>query len=491
MAHTTSLRRNCAALLAGTMLALPLAAQPALLSGPAAAHEQMESIAGMVSKVKPGVVTVLTRSNGASGQAEGLAQIPDGPFKEFMERFFQQRPGAPEAQPRGPVLRGLGSGFIIDKAGYVVTNRHVIAEADDITVVLDDGTELAATAVGSDDKTDLAVLQVKSDKPLPTVSWGDSDAIEVGDPIVAIGNPFGLGGTVTSGIVSARGRNIRSGPYDDFIQVDAAINRGNSGGPLFDREGGVVGVNTAIYSPNGGNVGLGFAIPSNQARKIVAELIDTGVVERGFIGVAVQPVTPEIADSLGLNNARGALIASVRPDGPAARAGLKPGDVILSFGHSQIDSARDIARTVADTDPGSANRLTVWRDGRAQTLTITVGRLDATPQVAMGGKDGSGHEVGALGLALADVNDQTRARFGLPPDTEGVVVVGVDPKKPAAQKGIAVGDVILAVGQTRIDGIAGLRKAIDTLADGQRKSALLLVQKHGQQTYIAVPLAVA
>lgn len=489
MAHMTKYRHGIAAALATTMLAAPLTLQPALLgSGLAHAHEQTHAIADMVKVVKPGVVTVLTVSDGDSSEPEAMPQIPDGPFKDFMERFFQNRPGMQPQQP-GRKLRGLGSGFIIDESGYVVTNRHVVADASKITVVLDDGTQFDATKVGADDKTDLAVLRIESDKALTTVSWGNSDDVEIGDPIVAIGNPFGLGGTVTSGIVSARGRDLRSGPYDDFLQVDAAINRGNSGGPLFDHEGKVIGVNTAIFSPNGGNVGLGFAIPSNLARKIVAELIEKGVVERGFLGVAVQPVTPEIADSLGLQSPKGALIANVNENGPAAKAGLRTGDVILSFGHSNIENAKDIARVVADSDPGTRHRVAIWRDGKAQSLNVTVGRMDGEPRTAAVTPDAA--STGALGLALAELDDGMRARLGLSADTSGVAVVGVDPGKAAAQKGIGVGDVILAVGQTRISSIADLNDALETLRSKDRKSALLLIQRSGRQSYVAVPLAVA
>lgn len=492
MAHMTKYRRGIAAALATTMLALPMAIQPALFStGSALAHEQVHELAEIVKTVKPGVVTVLTVGNSGAESLQQLPQIPDGPFKDFMERFFQDPPGVPQKRSPGHKTRGLGSGFVIDEAGYIVTNRHVIADADQITVVLDDGTQFPATLVGKDDKTDLAVLQVTTDTELTAVEWGDSNTMEVGDPIFAIGNPFGLGGTVTSGIVSARGRDLRSGPYDDFLQVDAAINRGNSGGPLFSHDGKVIGVNTAIYSPNGGNVGLGFAIPSNQARKIIAELIDNGSVERGFIGVSIQPVTPEIADSLGLNSAKGALVASITENGPAATAGLKTGDVILSFGPTQIESARDIARIVADTDPGSRQRMAVWRDGRAQSLTITVGRMEDQPRTAAIDDATKASPVGSLGLALAELDDEVRARLGLDSDTSGVAVVGVDPEKPAASRGISVGDVILAVGQTRISNLAELRDALESLRDQQRKSALLLIQHRGRQTYVAVPLAVA
>ena len=340
---------------------------PATAAAPAAV---LPSFAPLVKATRPTVVTIRT-----TGTAQENAQI-DPQMREFMERFFGRDFGG-QVPRSGPRPQGLGSGFIVNGNGTIVTNNHVIDNSDDIKVILSDGEELDATLVGSDPKTDLAVLRVEAGHALPTVSWGNSDAVEVGDWAIAIGNPFGLGGTVTAGIVSARGRDIRSGPYDDFFQVDTSINRGNSGGPLFDQTGQVIGVNTAIFSPSGGNVGIGFAIPSNQAREVVADLIENGSVERGWLGVSIQPVTDEIAAAIGMDAAKGALIADVVEGGPAEDGGLKRGDVILSFGSTAIDTVRDLTRTVADTDPGTSTSVRVLRKGEEQTVTIRTGKFPA------------------------------------------------------------------------------------------------------------------
>ena len=355
-------------------VAAPLAYQtmvtaPATAAAPAAV---LPSFAPLVQATRPAVVTIKT-----SGSARQAQQQIDPQMREFMERFFGRQFGQNGPQGRGQRPQGLGSGFIIDSNGTVVTNNHVIDDSDEITVVLSDGEELSATLIGSDPKTDLAVLRVESGRKLPTVPWGNSDKVEVGDWAIAIGNPFGLGGTVTAGIVSARGRDIRSGPYDDFLQVDTSINRGNSGGPLFDQTGNVIGVNTAIFSPSGGNVGIGFAIPSNQAREVVADLIQNGSVERGWLGVSIQPVTDEIAAAIGMDEPKGALIANIVDGGPAEDGGLRRGDVILSFGKNAIDKVRDLTRSVADTDPGTRTKVRVLRKGSEKTLTIETGRFPA------------------------------------------------------------------------------------------------------------------
>ena len=338
----------------------------------------LPSFAPLVKATRPAVVTIRT----AGRKQDALVQGPqiDPQMREFLERFFgrdpfgnlPQRRQAPNGGQQRPM--GLGSGFIIDADGVIVTNNHVVAGADEITVVLANGDELDATLIGTDDKTDLAVLRVDAGRDLPTVPWGDSDKVEVGDWAIAIGNPFGLGGSVTAGIVSARGRDIRSGPYDDFLQVDAPINRGNSGGPLFDQQGNVIGVNTAIFSPSGGNVGIGFAIPANLAREIVSELIEDGSVQRGWLGVSIQPVTPEIADAIGLEHAAGALIADVNDGGPAARGGLKRGDVILRFDDVDIETVKDLTRAVARTDPGTRTDVQIWRKGSEKTLKVRTGK---------------------------------------------------------------------------------------------------------------------
>lgn len=360
-------------LLTGALaVAAPLTYQ-AIQSNPASAAAPvavLPSFAPLVKATRPAVVTIRTSGTAREGQ-----QI-DPQMREFMERFFG-RDFSDEAPRRGPRPQGLGSGFIVRSNGTIVTNNHVVENSDDIKVILSDGEELSATLIGSDPKTDLAVLRVEAGRALPTVNWGNSDAVEVGDWAIAIGNPFGLGGTVTAGIVSARGRDIRSGPYDDFFQVDTSINRGNSGGPLFDQTGQVIGVNTAIFSPSGGNVGIGFAIPSNQAREVVADLITSGSVERGWLGVSIQPVTDEIAAAIGMDEAKGALIADVVNGGPAEDGGLRRGDVILSFGSKPIGTVRDLTRTVADTDPGTSTRVRVLRKGQEETVTVRTGRFPA------------------------------------------------------------------------------------------------------------------
>ena len=362
-------------------LAAPFALQGSQEATAAAPSIVLPSFAPLVKATQPSVVTIQTKGS-TDRIAQGNPQI-DPQMREFMERFFGRDPfGQQPGQRQRPGQRhsvpmGLGSGFIIDAKGLVVTNNHVIDNADEITVILQNGEELEAELVGKDAKTDLAVLRVDAGRDLPTVPWGNSDEVEVGDWAIAIGNPFGLGGSVTAGIVSARGRDIRSGPYDDFLQVDAPINRGNSGGPLFDQLGNVIGVNTAIFSPSGGNVGIGFAIPANQAREIVADLIDNGSVERGWLGVSIQPVTPEIADAIGLETAEGALIAEVTADGPAKKGGLKRGDVIIGFGSADIGSVKDLTRAVADTDPGTSAKVRIFRKGSFETKTIKTGRFPA------------------------------------------------------------------------------------------------------------------
>ncbi len=368
-------------LLTGALaVAAPFALQGGQSATAAAPSIVLPSFAPLVKATQPAVVTIQTKGS-ADRIANNQPQI-DPQMREFMERFFgrdpfgQQQPGQ-RLKPgqRRSVPTGLGSGFIIDAKGLVVTNNHVIDNADEITVILQDGEELEAELVGKDSKTDLAVLRVDAGRNLPTVPWGNSDTVEVGDWAIAIGNPFGLGGSVTAGIVSARGRDIRSGPYDDYLQVDAPINRGNSGGPLFDQLGNVIGVNTAIFSPSGGNVGIGFAIPANQAREIVSDLIDNGSVERGWLGVSIQPVTPEIADAIGLDAAKGALISEVTDRGPAKQGGLRRGDVILRFGGTDIGNVKDLTRAVADTDPGTQAKVRIYRKGDLQTKTVKTGRF--------------------------------------------------------------------------------------------------------------------
>ncbi len=364
--------------------ALAIVAMLAFAPAPAAARGAGESFAPLVREVSPAVVNIAASRDAQPrdvAQPQRPAPVPGSPLEEFLRRFGG--PGArPDAAPRRATA--LGSGFVVDPAGYIVTNNHVAGEATDISVTFADGRQLKARLVGRDEKTDLALLKVESDRPLEAVRWGDSDAVQVGDWVLAVGNPFGLGGTVTAGIVSARGRDIQAGPYDDFLQLDAPINQGNSGGPAFDMQGAVIGVNTAIYSPNGGSVGIGFAIPSAIARPVVEELRARGRVERGWIGVAVQPLTPEIALGLGLQATQdGALVAQVEPGSPAAIGGLRQGDVVVGVDGKPVNRLRELPRAIAATKPGASATLDILRRGAAMQVTLRVGATpnDCFPQM--------------------------------------------------------------------------------------------------------------
>jgi len=478
---------------------MPAYAETAAMDAVAAPH----SYADVVAAAKPAVVTVRTEIEARNVRADAGPEGMMAP-EDFFRRFFGEDapfPGLPDLpdlrrgpQDGGPQGRGgmsLGSGFIVSKDGYIVTNHHVIDNASAITVTLDDGTELEAELVGHDAKRDLAVLKVQADRDLPTVEWGDSDALRLGDPVIAIGDPFGIGTTVTSGIVSARGRDLRNGPYDDFIQIDAAINHGNSGGPLLDATGKVIGVNTAIYSPNGGNVGVGFAIPSDQAEATVAAIIEGGSIEHGFIGVSIQALDEDIAGAVGLDAPHGALVAAVSEGSPADEAGVRQGDIILSVNGTAAETPRDVSRMIADLRPGEEATLGLWRDGREEKLTFPVGRMEGE-QTAMAetpespaGKDAA---VAELGIEVATLDDATRAELGLPQGETGVVVTGVDAEGPAAGKGIETGDVILSVNQTDVDSPADIAKEIDAARSQDRTAALLLVERQGQRLFVAVPL---
>ena len=451
------------------------------------------SLAPLAERVSPAVVTIsATRTvmDAESAAPRKLPFPPDSPFEEFFRDFGgPDGPGQPEQGPRGGT--SVGSGFIIDGAGHVVTNNHVVEGGQDIKVTLHDGTELPATVVGRDAKTDLALLKVASDKDLPHLAFGDSDKARVGDWVVAIGNPFGLGGTVTTGVVSARGRNINAGPYDDFIQTDAAINRGNSGGPMFNLNGEVIGINTAIFSPSGGSVGIGFAIPSNLAKHVVAQLKEHGVVERGWLGVRIQPVTPEIAEGLGLEKAQGALVAEVTPGSPAAKAGVRQGDVVTRFDGKPIDNVRDLTRHVADTAVGSDAKVEVLRKGKETTLTTRIEKQAEEPQVASAdGDDAQEQQAGhpALqGLKLATLDPEMRKQLGLGRDAKGVVVVGVSPK--AGPLPVQRGDLIQRVGGDEVSSPAELARKVAEAGKAGRKSVLLLVNRQGSESFVALKLA--
>ena len=484
-------------------LAAPLAAlPPSPVSAQIPPPGAPSSFAPLAQRLLPAVVNIQTTQAVGPARAQrpdapDVPQAPPGsPFEEFFRDFLERNrpPGGPPApnRPQAPTRRAqsLGSGFIIDPAGYVVTNNHVIDGADEINVVLHDNTTLKAELVGTDPRTDVALLRVQPASPLPSVTFGDSDTALVGDWVLAIGNPFGLGGSVTAGIVSARGRDIRQGLYDDFIQTDAAINRGNSGGPLFDLEGKVVGINTAIYSPTGGSIGIGFSIPSNLARNIVAQLQDGGKVRRGWLGVNIQQVTDEIAESLGLRNgARGALVARAQEGGPAAAAGIQAGDVILRFNGHEVREMRNLPRIVADTGVGSSVPVIVWRDGQEKTLIVTVAELPAeqtaaaTPGPAPRPQT---MELAGLGLRIAPMSSETRERFSLRPESRGVVITEVAPGSPAAERELRPGDVIVEVQQERVNSPQEVQERLDRLRRQNRASALLLIE--GPQGQRWVPL---
>ncbi len=488
------LRRTVAALLLGTTVLTG----PFLIANTAPAtaaatitQEAPVSFADLVDRVTPAVVNISTTQEAKAERGNPrLPAFPQGsPFEEFFRQFQDQfgQGAEPQAQPRGG-MGALGSGFIIDAAGHVVTNNHVIDGAKDITVTLQDGSALPATLVGRDAKTDIALLKVKSDKPLPHLDWGDSDAARVGDWVMAVGNPFGLGGTVTKGIVSARGRDIHSGPYDDFLQLDAAINRGNSGGPTFAMDGRVIGINTAIYSPNGGSVGIGFAIPSNLAKQVVAQLKESGHVERGWLGVKVQEVSPEIAEGVGLDQPKGALVAEVTEGSPAAKAGLRQGDVILAYNGKPVDSIRDVTRRVADTKAGDKAEMTVLRSGKEMTVAAAIDRLPDEQQVASAG-DGPATKSAAdavKGLKLAPLDGTTRSRLGLGDDVKGVVVTGLSPK--AGDVALRPGDVIVRVGDHAVTSPSEVSKSVAAAEKAGRKAVLLLVNRQGSESFVPLKL---
>jgi len=452
------------------------------------------SFAPIVAADKPTVVTITSKMKptNVGFDAQGGYQ----PFDEEFRQFFGNQ-GIPMPQqnpePASQQMTALGSGFIVDPSGIIVTNNHVIDGAMDIKVTLDDGTELPAKLIGRDAKTDLAVLKIKAPKALPTIGWGDSDRLRAGDPILAIGNPFGIGTTVTSGIVSARGRDLNNGPYDDFIQIDAPINHGNSGGPLVNGQGQVVGINTAIYSPNGGSVGVGFAIPSDEAQKVVAKLIKHGSIAHGVIGVTIQPVTADVAEALGLKQPDGALIATINPDSPAAQAGLKTGDVVTGIDGRAVQSPKDLSRAIADLAPGSETRIDIWRGGKSQNIRLSIGGDKDSQTVASadadGGASASARHAPSFGIGLTDLTADIRQQLNVGPDAKGVVVDSVNPDKAAAASGIQPGDIIVAVNQKPVTSAGDVKAAIVAANRIGRKFVLLLVQRSDMRTFIAVPFA--
>lgn len=490
-----SMRSVLAAASLATSVAIVGLPQPVFAKGP-------ESLADLADQVTDAVVnisastTVEARPTGRTGP-----QLPPGtPFEDLFEEFFNkrgQRGGGDNdsARPQSRKSNSLGSGFIIDASGIVVTNNHVIGDANDIQVILHNGTKLKAEIIGKDAKIDLAVLRVKpaADQPLKAVPFGNSDKMRPGDWVIAIGNPFGLGGSVSAGIVSARGRNIESGPYDNYIQTDAAINKGNSGGPLFNMNGEVIGINTAILSPTGGSVGIGFAVPSDTASPVIDQLREFGEVRRGWLGVRIQNVDDATAEALGLKGgAKGALIAGVDEKGPAKTSGLEVGDVITKFNGNAVKSSSDLPRIVASTPVGKTVEVLVVRKGAETTKSVTLGRLEDTekPQLANARQpEAESATRQALGLNLSSLTDELRKRFGIKDTLKGVVVTRVDPNSTAADKQIKPGEVIVEVGQEAVNSPADVTKRVDQLKKDGRKSVLLLVASNsGDVRFVAIGL---
>ena len=456
------------------------------------------SFSALIKQVKPAVVNIATTGNGAMPSAMqqfefDMPELPEGsPFGDFFRHFFENRPLSPHGG-QGFEVKGAGSGFMISEDGYIVTNHHVIDDADKIEVVMNDGTRYEAVVKGIDSKTDIALLKIESDEPLPYVAFGDSDNAEIGDWVVAVGNQFGLGGSATAGIISARGRDIQAGPFDDFLQIDAPINRGNSGGPLFDTEGKVIGINTAIFSPSGGNVGIGFAIPSNMAKDIVAELKNNGAVTRGWLGVEIQPVTAEIADSLGLEGARGALVANVVKDSPASRSGFRVGDVILNMDGKAVEEFKDLPKLVASTRVGNKSVVEVYRNGNERQLKVVIGAMPGEDArlAQVDGDNDSNANTAKLGLQLASLTAENRKLYKVGRDSNGVLVAGVESNSPASKAGIRPGSVINMVGQEPVETPDEVIDHVRQAAEQKKSTVLLRVEYRGQNRFVAVKLATA
>jgi serine protease Do len=475
------LRATAILALAGSMgLAAPAAfADTAPLNAPTEQRSELSmlpSFADLVEKVSPAVVSirVVEEETVAANAGPDLPFPPGSPFEKF---FKQLQPKDKDGKPLTRKAMAQGSGFYISADGYVVTNNHVVEGGKDITVVQSDGTELKAKLVGRDPKTDLALIKVNAKKPMPYVAFGDSDKLRVGDWVLAVGNPFGLGGTVTSGIVSARGREIGAGPYDDFLQIDASINRGNSGGPTFDVHGNVMGVNTAIYSPTGGSVGIGFAIPSNIAEKVIKQLREDGKVTRGWLGVAIQPVDDDMAASLSLDKPKGALVADVTSGSPAEKYGIHAGDVIVKVNDQDMEDVRAVSRTVADLKPGTKIKVGLWRDGKAKNVSVTIATFpDKLDQVAdKGDTPAPQGTTQSLGLALSSSPD-------------GVIIQGVDQSSEAAEKGIRPGDIVLKISGRDVKTPSDIVDGVNAAKKADKSSVLLLLRTQDQQRFVALSI---
>jgi len=486
----------------------------------------MSGFADIVDSVRPTVVNIdVVREAGWRRDSDDDEDESEG-FEDFFEDFFEQRGEDPDAHdedetrealkrwyrefqergsggerydgegrhgerhgmPQGMPQRAAGAGFIIDADGTIVTNNHVVAGADRIQVTLNDGRSFEAKLVGRDPATDLAVIAIEADTPLPFAAFGDSDDARVGDWVLTVGNPFGLENSVTMGIISASGRSIGAGRYDDFLQIDAPINRGNSGGPAFNTRGEVIGVNTAIFSPSGGSVGIGFAIPSTMVQEIVAELQDEGRVERGWLGVHIQPVTEDLADGLNLDEARGAIVAQVTDDSPAEAAGLAAGDVILSVNDTPIADVRDLTRTIARLDPGEDAELGLWRKGEAADVTVSLGAFPEPEQVARAGDTAPKTGEAVMGMRLAELDERAREAFDIEEDTEGVLITAVRPESWAARKGLRRGDVILQAGLSPVSSPAEVAAVVESAKQEDRKAVLVLISREEEERFVTLPL---
>lgn len=460
-------------------------------AGGAFARPAPENFADLAEKLLPSVVNVSTVQAPSEQEQRNVPNLPPGsPFQDFFDEFFDN-PDQQRNRPARPSV-SLGSGFIISEDGYIVTNNHVIGEAEEITVGFVDGEEYEAELVGRDALLDVALLKIEVDEPLPALEFGDSDAIRVGEWVMAIGNPFGLGGSVTAGIVSALHRDIRAGNYDYFIQTDASINRGNSGGPMFNLDGEVIGINTMIFSPNGGNIGIGFAIPSSQASHSVDQLKEFGRTKRGWIGVSIQSVTDDMADSMGMESTEGAIIGSIVPGGPADKAGIQPADIILTFDGERIEEMRELPRVVANTPIGKNVKVRLLRNGEAVVVELKTEELEDTPtQVASVDPDtqrGSVSTDEVMGMRLSSLNAAARERFEIPEDLNGVVVANLNQYSEAALKGFRPGDVIVQVDQADVHDPAGVISGIDKVRESDRRAVLFRVYRGGGYFHFAVPL---
>jgi len=493
LCHFSRLVRHGAAIAAVSAAIIILPAWTASARGP-------ENIADVAEQVIDAVVNIST-SQRVDAKLGNMPDLPPGsPMEEFFEEFFKNRrgqggPGDADRTPRR--VNSLGSGFIIDTSGVVVTNNHVIADADEIHVILNDGTKLPAELIGKDTKSDLALLRIHPDKPLKAVKFGDSDKLRLGEWVIAIGNPFSLGGTVTAGIVSARNRDINSGPYDNYIQTDAAINRGNSGGPLFNLNGDVIGVNTAIISPSGGSIGIGFAVPSNSATAVINQLRQFGETRRGWLGVRIQQVTDDIAESLSIKPARGALVAGIDDRGPAKPGGIEPGDVVIKFDGRDVKEMHDLPRIVADTPVGKDVEIVIIRKGKEETHTVKIGRLeDGEKLAAADAKKSAAPEQKSvvqktLGLELSSLSDDLRKKFKVRDNVKGVLVTGVDANvaSSATDKRLSPGDVIVEVQYEAVGNPSDLKTRLDALKTQGKKVAVLLVSNgDGETRFVALSL---